>query len=104
MIRYKGDIWVANGNDGSTNVLDSNSGMSSVEKFSLQSLTWTGGPSLPVATIGGQLVEYAGRFLFVGGENNKDIYEMQNNAWVDVGDLSDMKGWFIALKWDNDHC
>jgi len=95
---YKGDVWVAGGIGSRYNTIRS------VEKFSLQSLTWTMGPSLPVSSTGGQLVEDAGRLLYIGGSNNQDIYEMQNNAWVDVGDLSNSRYFFTALKWESDYC
>ena len=92
-------VWVAGGVRANT----------SVEIFSLATSSWTTGPSLPVPIVGGQLLVIDRKLVIRGGVDEKgenpnlNIYQldMDNMAWVDVGNTGDPRAAFNALKWQN---
>ena len=83
--------------------------LSSVEYFSLTSLTWHTGPSLPISTTYARLIQLRGDLYFLGGHTDggktKAIYYLEtstgkrvsNLRWKLVGNLKKPKMLFAAL-------
>ena len=82
--------------------------LSSVEYFSLTSLSWHPAPSLPLETTYGVLTNLGGNLYFIGGRNNKNIYRLNTSSrkavmemtWELAGTMEDVKHSFSALVWD----
>ena len=83
--------------------------LSSVEYFSLTSLTWHTGPSLPFSTTYARLIQIRGDLYFLGGyidrRKTKAIYYLETSSgkrvsnlrWKHVGNLKNPKMLFAAL-------
>ena len=90
--------------------------LSSVEYFSLTSLTWYTGPSLPISTTYARLIQLRGDLYFLGGRTDggktKAIYYLEtstgepvsNLRWKLVGNLKKPKNSFAALPWVKTVC
>ena len=102
------NVFIAGGFNGET--------LSSVEYFSLTSLTWHTGPSLPISTSYARLIQLRGDLYFMGGltdgGNTKAIYYLEtstgepvsNLTWKHVGNLKKPKNSFAALPWVKTVC
>jgi len=87
--------------------------LSSVEYFSLSSLTWHYGPSLPFKTNGAVLIELKGDLYHLGGTGSDAIYSLKTSsgkaltdlAWEKVGNLKKtLEYQFAALPWEKREC
>ena len=86
--------------------------LNSVEYFSLHSLEWHLGPSLPINTTYAELIEQNGDLYFMGGKEFKSIYRLKTSSkktvnelsWDQVGNLEKNKWLFVALPWEKNVC
>ena len=80
----------------------------SVEIFSLSSKSWRVGPSLPFSAIGGELVDYDGRLIFLGGygDNGNRIFQLEEKdmVWREVGNMETVGVMFTLLERNSKNC